>query len=147
MSEARTLVLIDPSSENGESGLTALTGQDCAVTLLLTLHGPSAAALHEYAACERIDVSMAGLIYLEQVVARTVLPTDDVETICTAGSDVVAEVFRLLEQRNVHRVVVPPTLAGLGREELARLVRLCPVPVVVAPKWAAGSRSEASMAS
>lgn len=145
VSEARTLVLVDPSSAQGEGGVGMLTTDDRAVSLLLTLHGPTAAALHEYAACERIDVSMAGLIYLDQVVSRAVLFTDDVETIATVGSDVLAEIFSVLAQRNVDKVIVPSDLAGLERRGLAELIRLCPVPVVVAPVEA--PRTAVSMAS
>ena len=65
---SRTLILIDPSSPDGEGGIGVLTDEDQAVTLLLTLDGRSAASLREFAEAENIDVSMAGLIYLDQVV-------------------------------------------------------------------------------
>ena len=84
---SRTLILIDPSSPDGEGGLSALTSEDRAVTLLLTLDGRSAASLRDFATAENIDVSMAGLIYLDQVVCRLSLHTDDIETISTSGSD------------------------------------------------------------
>ena len=93
---SRTLILIDPSSPHGEGGLSMLTADDQAVTLLLTLDGRSAASLHDFAIAEDIDVSMAGLIYLDQVVCRVSVHTDDIETISTSGADAVGEIFHVL---------------------------------------------------
>jgi hypothetical protein len=135
---SRTLILIDPSSPHGEGGLDVLTPDDRAVTLLLTLDGRSAASLHDFAKAEDIDVSMAGLIYLDQVACRLSLHTDDVETISTAGSDAVSEIFHLLQQRPVNRVIVPASLPGLEGVGLSRLLQACPVPVVVAPRVEVG---------
>ncbi|MGZ6985994.1 MAG: hypothetical protein ACXVKP_13900 [Ilumatobacteraceae bacterium] len=130
---SRTLVLIDPSSPHGEGGLDVLTVDDRAVTLLLTLDGRSAASLREYAKAEDIDVSMAGLIYLDQVVTRLSTHTEDIETISTSGSDAVNEIFHVLQHRPVARVIVPASLPGLEGQGLTRLLQACPVPVVVAP--------------
>jgi hypothetical protein len=134
----RTLILLDPSSPHGEGGLGVLTLEDRAVTLLLTLDGCSAAALREFAEAENIDVSMAGLIYLDQVAARVGLQTDDIETISTAGSDAVNEIFHVLQDRPIHRVIVPASLPGLEAAGLSKLLRVCPVPVIVAPRAGAG---------
>jgi hypothetical protein len=131
---SRTLVLIDPSSPDGEGGLRVLDNGDRAVTLLLTLDGRSAASLREFAAAENIDVSMAGLIYLDQVVCRISVHTDDIETISTSGCDAVSEIFHVLQHRPVTRVIVPASLPGLEAGGLARLLQVCPVPVVVAPR-------------
>ncbi len=130
---SRTLFLIDPSSPDGEGGLGVLTSDDRAVTLLLTLDGRSAAALHEFAIAEAIDVSMAGLIYLDQVVCRIRAHTADIETISTSGSDAVGVIFHVLQHRPVSRVIVPASLPGLEAGGLAKLLQVCPVPVVVAP--------------
>jgi hypothetical protein len=130
---SRTLILVDPSSPHGEGGLAVLTPEDLAVTLLLTLGGRSAAALRDFADAEEIDVPMAGLIYLDQVAARLSSQTDDIETISTAGSDAVNEIFQLLQDRPVSRVIVPASLPGLERAGLSKLLRVCPVPVTVAP--------------
>ena len=131
---SRTLILIDPSSPHGEGGLNVLTADDQAVTLLLTLDGRSAASLREFAKSEDIDVSMAGLIYLDQVVCRLSIHTDDIETISTSGADAVSEIFHVLQQRPVNRVIVPASLPGLDATGLSRLLQVCPVPVVVAPR-------------
>ena len=130
---SRTLILVDPSSPHGEGGLGALTSDDVAVTLLLTLDGRSAAALREFADSEEIDVSMAGLIYLDQVATRLTSHTGDVETISTAGSDAVHEIFHVLQDRPISRVIVPASLPGLQATGLSKLLRGCPVPVTVAP--------------
>ncbi len=132
---SRTLILIDPSSPDGEGGLNVLTTDDRAVTLLLTLDGRSAASLREFAVAEDIDVSMAGLIYLDQVVCRLSVHTEDIETISTSGDDAVSEIFHVLQHRPVSRVIVPASLPGLEAGGLAKLLQVCPVPVVVAPRF------------
>jgi hypothetical protein len=131
---SRTLVLIDPSSPHGEGGLSALTQDDAAITLLLALDGRSAASLREFAEAEDIDVSMAGLIYLDQVVSRLSSSHDDIETISTAGSNAVQSILDVLQSRVIDRVVIPASLPGLAGGALRLLLQVCPVPVVVAPK-------------
>ena len=137
---SRTLVLIDPSSPHGEGGLGVLTDVDRAVTLLLTLDGRSARSLRDYAAAEDIDVSMAGLIYLDQVARRLGTHTDDIETVSTSGSDAVNEIFHVMQHRSVNRVIVPASLPGLDGSGLANLLQVCPVPVVVAPRVESNGR-------
>jgi hypothetical protein len=134
----RTVILVDPSSPDGEGGLGVLTPEDRAVTLLLTLEGRSAAALREFADAENIDVSIAGLIYLDQVACRMRVPTDDIETVSAAGPDPVDVIFHMLQDRPVHRVIVPASLPGLEAGGLAKLLRACPVPVIVAPRAEVG---------
>ncbi|MEP7046152.1 MAG: hypothetical protein ABI949_05710 [Ilumatobacteraceae bacterium] len=131
---SRTLILIDPSSPHGEGGLEVLTPDDRAITLLLTLDGRSAASLRDFAEAADIDVSMAGLIYLDQVAFRLSPHTDDIETISTSGADAVNEIFHFLQRRPVSRVIVPASLPGLDGGGLSRLLRVCPIPVVVAPR-------------
>jgi hypothetical protein len=131
---SRTLILIDPSSPHGEGGLNVLTADDQAVTLLLTLDGRSAASLRDFANAEDIDVSLAGLIYLDQVASRLSVHTSDIETISTSGADAVNEIFHVLQQRPVNRVIVPASLPGLEAAGLSKLLKVCPVPVVVAPR-------------
>ena len=130
----RTLVLIDPSSPHGEGGLGVLTDDDRAITLLLTLDGCSARSLRDYAAAEDIDVSMAGLIYLDQVARRLGEHTDDIETVSTSGSDALNGIFHVMQNRSVNRVIVPASLPGLDHNGLVNLLQVCPVPVVVAPR-------------
>ena len=95
--------------------------------------------MRDFAIAEDIDVSMAGLIYLDQVVCRLSLHTDDIETISTSGSDAVNEIFHVLQHRPVSRVIVPASLPGLEAGGLAKLLKVCPVPVVVAPAAAPGA--------
>ena len=131
---SRTLILIDPSSPHGEGGLGVLTLDDKAVTLLLTLDGRSAASLRDFANAEDIDVSIAGLIYLDQVTCRLSPHTDDVETISTSGADAVSEIFHVLQHQAVNKVIVPANLPALEAVGFSKLLRMCPVPVVVAPR-------------
>lgn len=131
---SRTLILIDPSSPHGEGGLGVLTADDQAITLLLTLDGRSAESLRDFANAEDIDVSMAWLIYLDQVARRLGRHTDDIETISTSGPDAVNEIFHLLQRQPVTRVIVPASLPNLEAVGFSKLLRMCPVPVVVAPR-------------
>ena len=134
MMVSRTLILIDPSSPDGEGGIGVLTEEEQAVTLLLTLDGRSATSLREFATAENIDVSMAGLIYLDQVACRLSVRIGDIETISTSGSDSMGEIFHVLQRRAVSRVILPASLPGLNGMGLTRLLQVCPVPVVVAPR-------------
>ena len=115
-----------------------MTDDDQAITLLLSLDGRSAASLRDFATAEDIDVSMAGLIYLDQVARRLSRHTDDIETISTSGVDAVDEIFRVLQRRPVTRVIVPASLPSLEVVGFSKLLRMCPVPVVVAPRVAVG---------
>jgi hypothetical protein len=142
---SRTLILIDPSNPDGEGGLDVLTADDRAVTLMVTLGGPSASSLRDFAAAENIDVSMAGLIYLDQVARRLSARTGDIVTVSTHGSDAVSEIFHVLQQQTVSRVIIPASLPGLEASGLSKLLRMCPIPVVVAP--AGGGTGTFSMAS
>ena len=60
--------------------------------------------------------------------------TDDVETISTSGADPVNEIFHVLQRQPVTRVIVPASLPGLEAVGFSKLLRMCPVPVVVAPR-------------
>ena len=81
---------------------------------------------------------MAGLIYLDQVACRLIPHSDDVETISTSGIDAVSEIFHVLQRQPVTRVIVPASLPGLEGAGLSKLLRMCPVPVVVAPRVEVG---------
>ena len=52
----------------------------------------------------------------------------------TSGADAVGEIFHVLQQRPVSRVIVPASLPGLEAGGLRRLQQACPVPVVLAPR-------------
>ncbi len=108
-----TLVLIDPSSPQGEAGVEALDQLDEAVVLVMPLYGRRAAALRDFAKSEDIDVATAGNIYLDQVAGRidtdkhtlTMLPTD--------GLDLVADVVAVAKQLpSLRRIIVPASLAA-----------------------------------
>jgi hypothetical protein len=138
MIASRTLILIDPSSPHGEGGLDVLTDADQAITLLLTLDGRSAASLRDFAKAEDIDVSMAGLIYLDQVACRLSPHALDVEKMSTSGADAVNEIFHVLQRQPITRVIVPASLPRLEAVGFSKLLRMCPVPVVVAPRVETG---------
>jgi hypothetical protein len=61
------------------------------------------------------------------------------------SSDAVGEIFHLLQQQPVSRVILPASLPGVEASGLSKLVRMCPVPIVVAP--VVGRPPELSIAS
>ena len=64
--EPRTLILIDPTSPEGENGLHLLEPTGGAVTLLLLLDDPSSSAVADFAAAENISIGEAAGRYLDQ---------------------------------------------------------------------------------
>jgi hypothetical protein len=141
---ARTLVLIDPSEPDGDVGITELQPCDDAVSLMVVMDARATRSLRNFAESEEIDISMAGLLYLDQVVMKVRWHASDVETISTSSSDAVTDIFQVLQRRQVNRVIVPASLPGLQHGGLSRLESLCPVPVVVAAATHSGEWQTAS---
>ena len=105
-----TLVLLDPTADDGESALDLLTRADQHVSLLVLLSGPSSAALSTYARCEGIDLATAGWNYLDQVAGRIGRPERLVETIIATGPDAEFEVSTIVAHNGIDRVVLPSSM-------------------------------------
>lgn len=128
----RTLVLLDPSTDHGEAALDLARADDDAITLLLVLDGPAAAALEAFAASEGTTVAEAGDIYLGQVEQR-LATTRPVDARSLDTHDPLPEIIHLARTGAIDRVAVPARSRALPARSLASLTRSCPVPVVVAP--------------
>lgn len=136
MASERTLVLIDPSSPDGENGIDVLGDDDGVVTLLLLLDHVSAAPVEQFADAERIPVQAAAEIYLQQVADR-MSACPHVDLISANGHDAVQEILLTARQHRATRIVVPWTMPGLGTNMVDHLASLSDVPVLIAHPLAA----------
>jgi hypothetical protein len=125
-----TLLLLDPTSINGESGLAALGAADDHVALVTLISGRTS-ALREFAHAEEVDLLTAAWIYLDQVVARAEAPGRQLETILIDGSDLARELVDLTATTTVRRVIMPASLERLYPAHCARVRAAMPAPVLV----------------
>lgn len=125
-----TLVLLDPTSPDGEAALSRLTGDDHHVTIVVLLSGPCSSALREFALAEELSLSEAGWSYLDQVAER--LQATHVEQIVATGPDAALELATIATERQVAEFLIPPSAVRRDRSLVARLQRWTPAPVVVA---------------
>jgi len=122
-----TLVLLDPTSDDGEAPLHLLTDDDRHVQIVVLLSGRTSAALREYAASENLALADAGWIYLDQVAERLAAGDRLVETVLATGPDPVAELALLASVGNVRRILLPPSLNRLDPAAAQRVAALTPV--------------------
>ena len=127
-----TIVLLDPTSPDGETALELLESIDDHVALVVLLSGPSAQSLREFAAVERIDVGTAGWIYLDQVIDRLAYTGHHEQAISANGPDVAAELADIAASTTTRRVLLPATFAGDGNATRAALAARISAPVVTA---------------
>ena len=125
-----TLVLLDPTSHDGEAPLAALTDDDHQVAIVVLLSGRTSAALREYAAAENMALADAGWIYLDQVAERLAAGGRFVETVLATGPDPVAELALIAATGNVGRIVLPPSIDRLDPAAAQRVLDLAPSVVV-----------------
>jgi hypothetical protein len=126
-----TLLLLDPTSIDGESGLAALGAADDHVALITLISGRTSSALREFAHAEEVDLLTAAWIYLDQVVARAEAPGRQLETILIDGSDLARELVDLTATTTVRRVIMPASLERLYPAHCARVRAAMPAPVLV----------------
>ncbi|NNE94780.1 MAG: hypothetical protein HKN24_02000 [Acidimicrobiales bacterium] len=130
--QPKTLVLLDPTSPDGETALDLLDAGDTHVALVVLMHGPASEALHQFAAIENIDLASAASVYLDQVTERIATPGRLVEAILSGGSNPSAELEHLAALSETRRVLVPTSLqrqdgagfsrfASAARKKLARV--------------------------
>lgn len=131
-----TVVLLDPTSADGESGLDALADDDHHVAVVVLLSGRTSVALREYAAAENLALADAGWIYLDQVAERLDGSGRLVETVLATGPDPVAELALLAAGGNVGRIVLPPSMERLDPAAVLRAIELAPTVQVAEPALA-----------
>lgn len=126
------VLLVDPTSPDGESCLDLLGDDDVHVIVVVLMTGRSSNALHEYAHHERTSVSTAAWTYLDQVAQRLDRPGRIVGTIAANGPDPAEELAAVAIANDADRVVLPSSTMRLDRHTPGRLARLAPV-VIEAP--------------
>jgi len=127
-----TLVLLDPTSADGESALDLLNEQDHHITLMLLLSGPASSALRDSARAHDVDMATAGWQYLEQVVNRMDHPSDEVLAMTAMGPSAATELADFAATTELRRVLLPVSVQRYepGAPEL--LGRFTSAPVEVA---------------
>lgn len=129
----RMLVLMDPSSLQGDSGAalaSSLVGPDGHLCLAVEVSGPSAHALRAFADSEEISVRDAAMIYLGQAGMR--LGHDRVAPLLLDGVDLASELRWLAAECEVDAVVVPAVRAAAAIASKKAWASL-PFPLLVAP--------------
>lgn len=133
----RLLVLLDPSSEDGETGAvlaSTMVGQAGHVELAVAMNGPETWALKAYAESEEISLKEAAWIYLDQAALR--LGGKSVGTTTVEGLDLAPELVQAAEAAGAEALVLPALMAArvmASKQSWAGLA----LPVVVAPAQAA----------
>lgn len=131
-----TVIVLDPTSADGEAALDALTDDDQHVAVVVLLSGRTSAALREYAAAENLALADAGWIYLDQVAERLDGTGRLVETVLATGPDTVAGLALLAATGNVGRIVLPPSMDRLEPAAVQRARDLAPIVLVAEPALA-----------
>jgi hypothetical protein len=127
-----TIVLLDPTSPDGESALDLLESIDDHVALVVLISGPTAQSLRDFAAVERIDVADAGWIYLDQVIDRLAYTGHHLQAVTASGPDVVAELADIAAATVTRRVLLPASCAGATSATRDMLAARIQAPVVAA---------------
>ena len=127
-----TLVLLDPTSHDGESALSMLDATDENITLLVLLSGPASPSLRDFARSENIDVSTAGWRYLDQVVERVEFPPEQLFTMVVGGPSAAAELAEVAATRPVRRVLLPSSVDRLEPGMTDLLAACVDAPVLTA---------------
>ena len=126
-----TLVVIDPSSPNGEAGIEALDANDARVALILPLYGRRSKSLKEFANAENIGISTAGSLYLDQIAERIDRRQHDLSLVSTDGYNFEADILAFAAKIPVGRIIIPASLAGAGGLSLNRLATRSSVPLSI----------------
>jgi len=126
-----TLVLLDPTSPDGESALELLNEQDEHITLMLLLSGPVSSALRDRARAEDLDMATAGWQYLEQVVGRMHRPAHHVLAMTAMGPSAATELADMAASHELRRVLLPVSVQRYepGAPELLGRYTTAPVQV------------------
>lgn len=136
-----TVVLVDPTSPDGESSLDLLhrLGDEVEhVAVVTLLNGRHSSALRDYAHAENIDLTTAGWVYLDQVCERIAHPGLVVETVLATGPAIDVELVAIARDRQVERIVLPSSVTRVDRTIADRIAREIEAAVVTADLTPAG---------
>ncbi len=127
-----TVVLLDPTSHDGENALTLLDTTDEHITLLVLLSGPASHSLRDFARAEEIDMSTAGWRYLEQVVERVESAPEHLLAMTACGPSAAVELADVAAIESVRRVLLPSSVDRLEPGLADLLGRCIHAPVITA---------------
>ncbi len=125
-----TVVLVDPTSSDGESSLDELRDDDTYVLVVTLLTGRASNALRDFAHHTGTSVTEAGWTYLDQVADRVARPDRTVGTIAATGPDTALELAAIVTEHAADRVVFPASIARTDRRAARRLAQAVPVEIV-----------------
>lgn len=127
MTTPPTVVLVDPTSPDGESSLDLVHDDETHVIVVVLMTGRASNALREYAHHENTSISNAAWVYLDQVATRLERPGRIVGTVAAAGPDHAYELAVVATEHDAERVVLPSSITRLDRHAARRLAALAPV--------------------
>ena len=120
-STATTIVLVDPTSPDGESALAMIHAAETHVAIVVLLSGRHSSALRELAHAEHVSVVDAGWQYLDQVHERIQRPGLTIETVLATGPNTAAELAVIARERDAGRIIVPSSVERADRRAIERL--------------------------
>ncbi len=133
-----TLVLLDPTSDDGETALDLLSASDDHIALITLLSGRTSRSLRDYAHSEEIDLVTAGWLYLDQVVARVDSTGREIQTVLADGSNIARELATVAADMVVRRILLPSSLERIDSAARDRLRSTVAAPIVAAVSVSAG---------
>ncbi len=132
MNVPTTLVLLDPTSADGESALELLSSSDDHIALITMTSGRTSRALRDYAHSEDIDLLTAGWLYLDQVVARVDPTGREIQAVLAGGPDIARELTSIAAEMVVRRILLPSSIGRVDPGARERLRRAVAAPIAVA---------------
>ncbi|TDT17441.1 hypothetical protein BDK89_3051 [Ilumatobacter fluminis] len=127
-----TVVLVDPTSPDGETSLDALHDADRHVLIVVLTSGRACNALRNRAHDQGVSVTSAAWSYLEEVALRVSRSGRVVGTIVASGPDAAYELISVVAEHPCERIVLPASTARIDRMLPRRLTRQTPVVVETA---------------
>lgn len=114
----RLLVLLDPSSLEGDSGAKLarlLVGREGHIHLAVALSGPEAGALRDFAAAESMTVKDVAEIYLRQTILR--IGSNGVTSTLVDGTALAADLADAIDSSASDGIVIPTVMADRARAD------------------------------
>ena len=107
MAQLTTLVLLDPTTRDGESALDLIDDRDSHITLVVLLWDKSSFAIRQFAEAENISASQAADLYLDQVIGRLERPEGTIGCAVLNASNASLELAMLERTYPTRRVLRP----------------------------------------
>lgn len=121
------IVLLDPTSDDGETALAAIGDRHTRVSLVVLTSGPCSSAIRDMARADGIELAEAAWNYLEQIEQFVAAPGRQVELVVAKGPDAGVELGLLAADLPEACQVVPESVFRRDRwfhRQLGYLPRL-----------------------